>query len=296
MTPPSPASPAFFHALGQAVDAAWSVGLAEAAGAWVQAFTAAHAAGEEVVAWDRYGRCIGRARMRRVDAGAELVEAWLPRGGLRPWVGMVVAELRRRELDGLRVTRRGRIRWLGLDRLSRLAAPAPDRSTPLHPVLAGMAAADATEAVALGQAVALLAADARHAALPVAEMVRRLKRARGCGQLRLWTHEDGRPRGLLLWARPSAALLAALGEGRDERFHAEQWQVGGEPVVLELCAADADTAGEVAAAAVALLAVDEPRLHVRLADGRGQARLAQVPRAELDDFARWLASALLPCC
>ncbi len=291
-----PSSRANFQMLGQTADCAWRMGCDDALGSWTQAFRDSCEAGLEWADWDRHGRFIGRARVRREGADAVLLDAWLPRGGLRPWAGMVATRLRRLGVERLDVPGRKLRRPLTLDRLAGLAAPEPDRTQPLHPVLAGMADADAQETVTLGQALALLAAEPRYAALPVVEAVDRIKRASGSGQLRLWTQADGEPRGLLIWARPSKALLAALRQRSAQRFHAAEWNEGGEPAVLELCATDTSTAGEVAAAAIALPEVDEAGLHVRLDDARGRATLVSVHGAELAAFSDWLAQALRPAC
>lgn len=287
----------FFRALGQAADCAWSSGCADGIGPWVASFGQAHGAGDEWADWDRHGRYIGRVRVQRQGAQARLIDAWLPRGGLRPWAGMLATGLQGLGVERLHIQRHGRSRVLPLARLSSVAVAEPDRVTPLHPVLAGMAAAEARDAVEQGQALALLAADPRHAATPLVEAVRRIKRARGSGQMRLWAGADGEPRGLLIWARPSASLLAAFRERSEQRFHAAEWNAGGEPVVLELCAAGPASAREVALAATALLEADEPRLHVRLDDAAGRGSLLSVERAELAAFTDWLAQALVaPCC
>lgn len=304
LTPPiaaDNATAARYRALGQAADCAWTSGCREPVGVWAPRYVAGWAAGNELVGWDRYGRFVGRARVCRDGTTAHLEDAWLARGRLRAWSALLAHQVLATGVQSLTVTHRGRTREVRLARL----LPADPRlpPAPLHPVLAGMAAADAEEVIALGQAVALLARDRAHAQLPVVDIVQRVKRAQGSGQLWLRTAPDGSPSGLMLWARPSDALRAALTAHRPDAFHAADWNAGGEPVVLAVCAHDAEAARAVGDALMSLPAAGDTTLHVRLTDGRGHPALVPVAAADWRAFADWLASALpdphheaVPCC
>lgn len=300
LTPPTAAA-ARYRALGQAADCAWRSGCREPVGVWAHHYLAGWAAGSELVGWDRYGRFVGRARVRRDGATAHLEDAWLARGRLQAWAALLARQLLATGVQSLTVTHRGRTREVRLARL----LPADHRlpPAPLHPVLAGMAAADAEEAVALGRAVALLAGDPAHAQLAVVDVVQRVKRAQGSGQLWLRTEADGTPSALMLWARLTEVLREALQQHRTDAFHAADWNAGGEPVVLAVCARDAEAARAVGDALLRLPAAGDTTLHVRLADGSGQPALVPVAPADWRAFADWLAMALAgarheaaPCC
>lgn len=289
------------RALGDAAQCARSAACATPAGDWVRRYLHAWEAGDELVAWDRYGRWLGRARVRRQGSAACVDDAWIERGRLQEAARHLARQLLPVGTLALLWTRRGRTYQVSISRLARggLAAAA----SPLHPVLAGMAATDAEASEALGQGLGLLAEDGLHRQLSITELVTRLQRAQGSGQLWLHAGADGVPSAVMLWARPSSELRSALQQHRPERFHAADWNAGGEPVVLALCARDGPAAQAVAQAVLSLPAPGDSTLHIRLTDAAGQPAWVPVARADWPEFARWLASALpaastagSPCC
>jgi hemolysin-activating ACP:hemolysin acyltransferase len=282
-------------ALGHAVLNAPEEQAEAPAGPWVAAFHQACRQGLEWSALDRYGRWLGRLRWQPApDGGRRLIELQAPHGALwrlRPALQSSLQSLH--PALPLQMGRQALRVRSAASLLRRLRAPTPQ--APLHPVLAGMAHDEAAQVRTLGQAVTLLAGNPRHVDLPLSELRRRVRRAQGSGQLRLWLDAAGEAEGLLIWARPGEPAREALAQGHRVTLHAAEWNEGGPLVALDFCACNPQAAAQVAAALVALPEPQEPALHLRLSrvvDGRASVHFERVSRADLPALQAWLSAAL----
>jgi hypothetical protein len=274
-----------WHALGNALSAAHS--LPQPAGLWLHAFEEAWQSGLEWQAWDRYGRWLGRLRWQWQGGALVLTDLQAPSGAL--WRLRRALDVRLHALGPTPLQLRQRARRA--DRVLRALPPSgPD--APLHPVLAGMADDRAAEHVELAQAFTLLARNPRYGDLPLSTLLRRVRRAQGAGQLRLWMDAAGEPQALLIWARPSEASRAALCAGEVPALHAAQWNEGGPVVLLDFCVRDAAAAALLAGALPAVASSAEEALYLRLGQGTQQAGFRRIPRPEWPAMQAWLESEL----
>jgi hemolysin-activating ACP:hemolysin acyltransferase len=275
----------YWHALGQTLSAASSSDTPT--GRWLHDFAEGWRSKLEWHAWDRYGRWLGRIRWQQQGNALVLVDLQAPSGAL--WRLRRALHSRLRALGSTPLQLRERARRA--DQVLR-ALPLPEPSAPLHPVLAGMADEHTAQQVELAQAFTLLARNPRHGDLPLSTLLRRIRRAQGAGQLRIWLDAAGEPQALLIWARPSEASREALCSGDVPALHAAQWNEGGPVVLLDFCARDAAAAALLADALPTIANSADDALYLRLGQGTQQAGLLRIPRPEWPSMQAWLQSAL----